>query len=369
MKPVPPSITRPGLAPRHYASPSQLGVEQSALFDRVWHLVGLLDDLDDHHDFRTLTIGSVPVVVQNFSGEIRAFLNVCSHRRATLQTEPCGNRPLRCQYHGWGYNREGIPVGIPGNDDYFALDDAARRDLRLVRFPVATCGRFVFVTLSDQAPPLEDYLGAYWGVLEHVSSVLTEKVDEDRLPWATDWKIGVESVLEVYHVATTHPTTFTAFATSRWDCETEGEHSYGRTDLSESATHWWDGVARRLDLRQSDRFRNYDHFFVFPNLAVGLTNGRLMSVQTYEPTGPGTCQLHYRLYWSGRGPQAKAPKAFEEAAKRSFMQFNRQVLDEDRVISETCHDNMRHVQRPAVIGANEIRIQQFHDVYRRHIGS
>lgn len=363
------SIACPGLSPQQYGLPADLGREQPALFEKVWHLAGLLDDLADHHDFRTLNIGTVPVLVQNFSGELRAFLNICSHRRATLQTEACGNRPLKCRYHGWGYNREGVPVGIPGNDDYFALNDIDRRDLRLPQFPVATCGRFVFVALSADAPSLERYLGAYWDVLEHVSTVLTEKVDEDRLVWATDWKIGVESVLEVYHVATTHPGTFTAFATSRWDCKAEGHHSYGRTDLSDSATKWWDGVGRRLDLRQSERFGNYDHFFVFPNLAIGLTSGRLMSVQTYEPTGPGTCQLHYRLYWSGRGSQATAARSFEDAAKRSFMEFNRQVLDEDRVISETCHANMRHVQRPAVIGANEIRIRQFHESYRQYLGS
>jgi phenylpropionate dioxygenase-like ring-hydroxylating dioxygenase large terminal subunit len=37
------------------------------------------------------------------------FQNICTHYFKRIQTEESGNRSLLCEYHGWNYNKEGIP--------------------------------------------------------------------------------------------------------------------------------------------------------------------------------------------------------------------------------------------------------------------
>jgi phenylpropionate dioxygenase-like ring-hydroxylating dioxygenase large terminal subunit len=61
-------------------------------------------------------------VLQNFKGEIRAFANICSHRFNRIQTEPRGNRPLMCAYHGWNFDESGFPRGMPRREGFDLSD-------------------------------------------------------------------------------------------------------------------------------------------------------------------------------------------------------------------------------------------------------
>ena len=122
------------LTPECYRSADVQMREQTELFARAWIFVGFSDDLARHNDFLTAEVGGISVVVQNFKGEIRALHNVCSHRLARLQTDARGNRALVCRFHGWSYDSDGVPTGIPENERFFQLDEAACRELALRRF-------------------------------------------------------------------------------------------------------------------------------------------------------------------------------------------------------------------------------------------
>ncbi|MBP7339074.1 Rieske (2Fe-2S) protein [Niveispirillum sp.] len=118
-----------------------------------WALLGHAGDLADHGQWITGWIGNVPVVVRNFGGTLRGFRNVCSHRFALMLTEPAGKGPLRCPYHAWVYDADGVPKAIPFNDSDFHLDDAGRRALALPPVGVAVAGGLVFVHLDAAADP------------------------------------------------------------------------------------------------------------------------------------------------------------------------------------------------------------------------
>ncbi len=351
------------LDPALYSAAEAFEREQETVFERAWIYVGLRDELARHQDFITKQIGRHSVVVQNFNGELRALHNVCSHRFARIQRAQCGNRPLSCPYHGWTYDADGVPLGIPGNKDFFGFDRAGKQARALRRFALEACGRFVFVRVADEGPDLKTFLGAYHDLLEHLSETFGGEFAAGTLPWAANWKIGVESVLEVYHVRAVHPETFQPFTKDDWICSYEADHSSGLTYLSDSSQRWWDGVARRLKLAPSQRLRDYDHFFIFPNLAIGLTNGALMSVQTYEPKSAESCSLAFKLYLADRNQAADREAAIFRAATASLAEFNLQVLDEDREIAETVQIGSRQVGRRAVYGANEGRIMHFHRAY------
>jgi phenylpropionate dioxygenase-like ring-hydroxylating dioxygenase large terminal subunit len=101
------------ISPYHYHNQEVFEKEKSQIFHNNWIFVAFGNDLLNHNDFVTKTIGGIPIVIQNFNGNIKAFMNVCSHRFSTIQNEEKGNRALFCPYHGWSFDKEGMPNGIP----------------------------------------------------------------------------------------------------------------------------------------------------------------------------------------------------------------------------------------------------------------
>lgn len=363
------TMTSALLPPQRYSDPKAYEEEVRTIFRRCWMFVGFTDDLRNDNDFLTADVAGTSVLVQNFDGELRAFHNVCTHRYSLIHLKPCGNGKPVCPYHGWVFNRDGVPVGIPGNREFFGLDDAAKRRLALPRFDVAVRGRFVFVRLDAGGPNLDDYLGGYGAVLDHLSGLFVDRFDEGFLPWAANWKIGVENVLEVYHVDATHPETFKQFTKKVWICSYEGLHSRGTSRLTDSSEKWWNGVLGRLGLPRSERYYEYDHFLIFPNLAIGLTHGSLMSVQTYDPSGQDRCTLHFRLFLGETSKPKTRGGPVRKAVEENLGGFNRRVLEEDRIVAEATHKAMAQVSEPAVFGACEERLHAFHAACRTMLGS
>lgn len=365
--PLPPPLPATVISTTRYADPAVHAAEVERIFRRSWVFAGFADQLARPNDFLTADIAGTSVVVQNFDGQLAAFHNVCTHRYSLIQREPCGNRRLECPYHGWLFNREGVPVGIPGNDRFFGFDRAAKAKLALPRFEVATRGRFVFVRLEpgDEGggEGLDDFLGGYGPLLDDLSA-FTEPVADDTQEWEANWKIGVESVLEPYHVDATHPETFKSFIAKSWQTATEREHSRCTTAISGHSTKWWTNVVRALGLARDERYRDYDHYFIFPNLSLAVTHGSLLSVQTYDPLGAERLRLRFRLFLApSRKPNAPDGAAWRTVAD-TVCAFNLQVLDEDRRASESAHRGSKQVGgKPAVPGWAEDRIFAFHAAY------
>jgi phenylpropionate dioxygenase-like ring-hydroxylating dioxygenase large terminal subunit len=132
----------------HYHEPGVFARERSALFQSGWNFVGFRQQIAQPNDFITRTIADVPVVVQNTRGKVKAFLNVCSHRFCAIQSEQSGNRPLLCPYHGWAYDGEGIPTGIPKKPLFKEFTTDELKEMRLKEFQLDFCGNLAFVRLS-----------------------------------------------------------------------------------------------------------------------------------------------------------------------------------------------------------------------------
>lgn len=125
-----------------------------------WFHLCLADDLASPNAFVTTRVGAVPLVAQNIKGRVVAFRNVCTHRFAVIHGEPSGCGPLRCPYHGWSFDADGVPVGLPFNPTDFQLEAEGRRRLALHPASLARCGRMVFVRVALAGPSLEEELGA-----------------------------------------------------------------------------------------------------------------------------------------------------------------------------------------------------------------
>src|SRR5581483_5810076 len=98
----------------HYLSAEHHRREVEHLFRPAWHPVGTVHDLARPGDFLTFDLFGTPILLRNMDGELCCFLNVCPHRHARLTDLKKGSSPrLRCQFHGWEYDRNGRTGKIP----------------------------------------------------------------------------------------------------------------------------------------------------------------------------------------------------------------------------------------------------------------
>lgn len=361
------STANPALAPQHYFEPEIWAVERRQIFERSWQLVGLRHTLAHHQDFIQADIAGRSILVQNFDGDLRGFYNVCSHRHARLRSAECGNGLLRCPYHGWTYNAEGVPVGIPGNAEYFGLDRDARQALALRPVAVECCGDLVFARLAPHGPDLAATLGAYGEPLAHLSQTLGEPFERRAVTWAANWKIGVESAIEGYHLDMIHPDSFRPLTAGIRPAEFSGPHSYGPTDLSDEGSASIGRMAARLGLARTERYTGYDHFFIFPNMMAVASAGTFLSLQIYEPAGPEATRLKFWMSAGASTKPAQRRSVTSRAIERSLIEFNEQVLGEDQRISEQVQLGKHLAAGPAHLGRNEDRIAAFHAAWRAAI--
>ena len=150
-----------------YQDPDVYARELSGIFEGpAWSFACLEADIANPGDYRTTSVGEMPiVVVRGRDGAVNAFENRCSHRGALIVFDDGGNttKPFQCVYHSWSYDHEGNLIGVAfqkganGRGGMPACFSKADNGLRKLR-TTTICG-LVFVTLSDAVAPIEEYLG------------------------------------------------------------------------------------------------------------------------------------------------------------------------------------------------------------------
>ncbi len=110
-------------------------------------------------DYYTTHIGRQPVFVTDKKGDLKAFLNACSHRAATILTPTKqGNaKTLTCRFHGWTYKCDGVCIRIKEEESgYGERFDRSVYDLREIG-AVDSFKGFVFGSIKADVEPLEDF--------------------------------------------------------------------------------------------------------------------------------------------------------------------------------------------------------------------
>lgn len=341
-----------------------LAIEIDKVFKASWLCVGFIEDLANHNDYITANIGHCGIVVQNFKGKLKAFRNVCTHRFSRVQCAPKGNRTLTCPYHGWTFDENGVPVGIPFKDT-FGLSEEARNALALESYAVDTCGRFVFVRMQPTGPSLREYLGEVYDALDHLTGVFTDKFESVTLEWEGNWKVGMDNAAEGYHVPLVHPETFAVVLTLDLKCSTEKEHGIYSGILTDRSRKWWDNVKKNIGMRPSPRYPEYANFLIFPNIVVTLSYGGFLTFQTMEPIDARRLRLNSSAWMAdNKGGAAR------DAVVTMLKEFSHKVREEDRVICRETQLGVRDFEavRPPVLGEMEGRISHFQKSYAKRMG-
>ena len=378
------------LPPEAYWQPEWFARERQNIFFKNWILAGFKNQLAQPNDYISFTIAGLPVVVRNMKGKLVAFRNVCSHRHSIIHPAGCGNAMFRCPYHGWTYDAEGVPIGVPDNANSFGLNKDARRELALEPLAVDNCGNFVFVRVAAEGPSLKQWLGSFAEPLEHISDVLTTvywTIDER---WKCNWKNRFEVIIEGYHVPAVHKTSMSehldgvAFEDDNPDDlraiasevrseeggreEYNGPHSASFAPLQGHSLHHLDSIAKRLHLPFSTRLRGYDHFTLFPNMMFGINGGVNVSVERYEPVTAEQTDIHcWLMVGEPTKPDVVGSRIWNTFTKQ-WIAFTEKVLAEDRMPCELTQLGLHHARQRAVLGTKcEGRVRHFQTAVREQI--
>jgi phenylpropionate dioxygenase-like ring-hydroxylating dioxygenase large terminal subunit len=164
---------------RGAADPAFFAREQAQL-GKLWTLLGLTTDIPGDGDWFRASLGGQSVFVQRFGDTLRGFENVCMHRFYPLRTADRGNGPIRCGFHHWQYNKDGLAVGIPKCQEMFGVTPR-ELNARLTPIEIATCGILIFGRFGSPKHPetLEDYLADGFPILRAMW-------DLQRAPYSSD---------------------------------------------------------------------------------------------------------------------------------------------------------------------------------------
>ncbi len=357
-------MTRPLIKPHEYWDTETTLQEKENVFFSSWIYAAKLADLSKNNDFVTVNFLSHSIVVQNFDGDLKAFVNVCTHRFSRLHAACRGNRALICPYHSWSFNKDGMPQGIPQKPHFGDLDSATLESLRLDAWDLEICGQFIFVKHKKaHCGSLKDYLGSYYDVLLDISKGMAEEIDYFSIDLECNWKIAVENTLESYHVAPIHPKTFYRLGASGENFVIEKSHSSWNPQLNERTTQGWERAKNNYPDMQYN-VSGYFHIYIYPNLTIATTNGASFSIQRFSPVTAGTTHFETWVSACKVGPLSSSNRVVIDMMNKSVGEFNRQVFMEDKAICREVQLGVLNADCPGLLSDIEDRVFAFQTAYR-----
>lgn len=318
--------------------------EQERIFKKVWRLACHESEVSKAGDFRTLEHAGLPlVVIRGNDGQIRTFVNVCSHRGARIVHEPAGNmQRLVCFFHLWTYDLEGACTSIPRPDAY-ADHGLDKSKLGLREVVTSLKHGLVFINLDDECDSLDDYLG---DALEAFEEVLTrndlEVFTYQHATIDANWKEWQETNLDLYHeymhVALRKTQVDPAAMMQRELKVYPNGHIRGGGSGYDANYDGYQGWAKRDDSKALRGLTANDFRFthVFPNSAMNA-RGTILRLSTFTPLNVNQT----RIEWRGLSPKSDSREDWlmrSDHYNQYWGPFGRNV-PEDLFAAELCEWN------------------------------
>ena len=326
-------------------------------FDRIFRQLplglALSIELPEPGSYLAREVCKTPLLLtRDQEGKVRAFLNVCRHRGATICPEGAGKKSrFVCPYHSWVYAADGELTRVNAAETFGEVD---QRALGLTELTCAEKSGVIWVALKPGATfDIDDWLGDFAGKLDSLD-LGNWYVYEQRTLASPGWKATFDGYLEVYHHDTVHGGTVGKHTIGNLLVhDTYGPHqrlTFGRKNLAE------------LDKVESDDWDGSQYIriihSVFPNLSIsGIIGGHCLVSQVFPGESPDSTVTRQTLLCATR-PETEE----EESAARQFSAMTLQaVRDEDYVIAGSIQKALRAgANTHFFIGRNEPGLQHFH---------
>lgn len=318
-----------GLPAAAYADAGVFRAEQAGLFRRRWVAIGYADDVPEPGDVKPVEApsGTPLLLVRGKDGALRVFLNACRHRGMPLVVEEGRRGAIVCPYHAWSYALDGRLIRAPhfhGFQQHGGAEVAALvGGLTPVRH--AVWHRIVFVNLSGDAEPFEEFIGpldASWSWLDlsdlrHGASF--------RYEVQANWKLVCENFVDIYHIPYVHPSLNKYNAKMRDnapidcspDCVGTRSDTYTPTDAAAGRLPKFPGAC-------PDGTGFIESLSLFPNLLLTLFDDNLRSIIVH-PLGPDASVERVEIYFRAATLDAAHDEARRITAER-FPAFNHEDI-------------------------------------------
>src|SRR5262245_27080111 len=190
-----------------YVDPDRFAHERRRLFLEFPQVVGLSCDLPEPGCWSTQEVAGVPVLlVRGEDGVFRAFINACRHRGARV-AEGCGrgSSGFVCPWHSWTYDDRGRLIGLPDRASFESLRLEHRS---LTPLPARErYGLLMVLPTPGRSFEAEDVLRGIGPEIESFGIGEMHHIDTREIRIPANWKLIVDTALEVYHVAFLHKDT------------------------------------------------------------------------------------------------------------------------------------------------------------------
>ncbi|HDR8990740.1 TPA: Rieske 2Fe-2S domain-containing protein [Burkholderia vietnamiensis] len=195
---------------RIFTDPGLFAQEQSLIWEKVWVYVAHESQLPKPKDYLTGWIGSVPIVInRDKTGQFNAFVNICSHRGATLCRTSKGNSSnFVCPFHGWAFDAQGKLLAAMNEEGAGYPEDFDKSKRGLTKVRLESYRGFLFATLNRQAESLEDYLAESKTFIDIVVEQSPQGIEVIKgrsvYTFNGNWKLQAENGVDGYHVDAVH---------------------------------------------------------------------------------------------------------------------------------------------------------------------
>ena len=295
------------LRAQHYFSEEIFSSEKEQIFRRLWIFATFRNLLSQPNCFVTREIGGISVLIQNVSGEIKAFENCCPHRLMPIQQEAFGQSRMVCRYHGWVFDGKGKVKTIPNEEELYVFKQEERDSLCLSQFHVTCLGNLVFINLSDDPLPIDaQFTQELQSQLIEISSHFSDTAIHNNIDVNYNWKLNYENVLDHNHIPYIHPKSFLPLLKKVKNVEktqestpkpenfelllTLQEQSFSSTTPLHIQPWPWHNLVDRYG---PDGV--YYNFFLFPNVNFISLGGIVFLAQQFQPISPTKTQVRFTL--------------------------------------------------------------------------
>ena len=271
-----------------YTDPQRLQLEIDTLFRQFPVIIGHRSELAEPGQFVTHDIAGVPLLItRGRDREVRAFINVCRHRGARLESEPCGKAStFSCPYHGWTYGLDGALRGLRHASGFGEIN---KQEFNLVEVPAFERFGLIWVRPSPGDAPID--IDAWLAPMaEQLTSLeLSEHVVFKRwsVPLAMNWHIALEGFQEQYHFCSAHKHTACA---AYLDNQGVYLDQYPHVRHAVPVT----GIEKLAEIAPADR--SYRAHFMTQNYLFPCQFAQVMTdhvyIHTIIPTGTNSCEFH-----------------------------------------------------------------------------
>ena len=194
-----------------YRDPAVFELEMKYIFERNWVFVGLDSQAPNPNDYFTTWIGRQPIIVaRDKSGQLGAFVNSCAHKGARIAHHRHGNvKQWVCSYHGWAYDTAGQCIYIKDQESGCYAEPFNKLDHNLKKIRFGQYRGFLFASLSDAVPSLDEHLGEAKKLLDLVWDQGPDGIEAipgvSTYTYDANWKMQIENCIDAYHLTSCHP--------------------------------------------------------------------------------------------------------------------------------------------------------------------